>query len=114
MPSDWDGGTVTAVIYWTYGAGGSATETVEIEVSGRSYADDEAIDQDIRTGAQACTDAAIAIGDVHISAASSAITLNGSPAASELVQFMAMRDVSGDDLATDLLLLGIMITYTRS
>lgn len=114
MPSDWDGGTVTAVIYWTFGAGGSATETVEVEVSGRSYADSDVIDQDIRTGAQACTDTAITLGDVHISGASSAITLNGGPAAGELVQFMAMRDISGDNLATDLLLLGIMITFTRT
>ena len=114
MPSDWDAGTVTAVIYWTWGAGGSASETVEVEVSGRSYADSDAIDQDIRTGAAACSDTAITAADIHISAASGAITLQGSPAASELVQFVAMRDVSADNLACDLELLGIMITFGRS
>ena len=114
MPSDWDGGTVTGIAYWTFGAGGSGAETIDIKLSGRSYADSDAIDQDILTGAQAITDTAITLGDVHISAACSAITLNGGPAASELVQFMAMRDISADNLATDLLLLGIMITYTRT
>jgi hypothetical protein len=114
MPSDWNAGTVTAVAYWTFAAPGAGGETIEIEFSGRSYADSDAIDQDIRTGAQAITDTAITAADVHISAACSAMTINGTPAASELVHFVAMRDVSGDNLASDLLLLGIMVTYTRT
>jgi len=112
MPSDWDGGTVTAVFYWTY-ADGSATETVEFACQGNSYANDEAIDLSWGTK-QEVNDAAIAAGDVHISAATSAITLAGTPAAGELVQFRVYRDISEDDLAGDALLLGVMVTFTRS
>jgi len=112
MPSDWDGGTVTAVFYWTY-ATGSATETVEWNCQGRSYANDEALDQAWGT-AQAVSDTAIAAGDLHVSSATSAITLGGTPAASEFVQFRVHRDVSDDDLAGDALLLAVMITFTRS
>lgn len=112
MPSDWDGGAVTAVFYWTY-VDGSAAQTVEWNCQGRSYANDEALDQVWGTE-QAVSDAAIAAGDNHISSATPAITLAGTPAASELVQFRVFRDVSGDNLVGDALLLGVMITFTRS
>ena len=112
MPSDWNGGTVTAKIYWTFQTG-SASETVNFNIAGRSYGDDEALDQAMGTG-QACSDTALAASDVHISAASSAITLAGTPAASELVIFTAFRDISEDNLAGDCELLGIMITFGRS
>lgn len=112
MPSDYDGGTITAIFYWTY-ATGSGAETVEWNIMGRSYANDEAIDQAWGTE-QDVSDAAIAAGDVHISAATSACTLAGTPAASELVQFRVYRDVSGDNLAGDARLLGAMITFGRS
>jgi len=114
MPSDWDGGTVTAEFYWTYDTG-SAAEVVVWGIQGRSYGDDEAVDQAWGT-AQTVSDAAIAAGDVHVSAATSAVTLAGTPAAGELVQFRVFRDANSasDTLAGDALLLGVMITFTRS
>jgi len=112
MPSDWDGGTITATFYWEY-ATGSASETVRWYCQGRSFANDEAIDQAWGTG-QYVDDTAIAAGDLHISSATPAITLGGTPAAGELVQFRVYRDVANDNLAGDALLLGVMITFTRS
>jgi len=112
MPSDYDGGTMTAVFYWTAAAGG-ANETVEWNFQGRAYGNDEAIDQAWGT-AQAVSDTWIADGDVHISSATSACTLAGTPAASEFVQFRVHRDVSDDDLGCDARLLSVRVTFTRS
>ncbi len=98
--------------YWTYAAG-SPAETVEWNGQGRSYANDEALDQAWGTE-QAVSDAAIAAGDIHVSAATAAIALAGTPAASELVQFRVYRDISDDNLAGDALLLGAMVTFTRA
>ena len=51
MPSEWDGGTVTAVFYWTH----PSTTTnfgVVWNLAGRSYANDDALDQALGTAQQ--------------------------------------------------------------
>jgi len=111
MPSDWNAGTVTAIFYWTC-TGGGGGETVKWYCQGRSYADNDAIDQAF-INPIGVADTWIADDDVHISSATGNITITGA-GASELVQFRVYRDVSEDDLTTDALLLGVMINYTRS
>jgi hypothetical protein len=114
MPSDWNAGTVTATFYWT--KDGTSTDSVVWGCQGRSYGDGEAIDQ-AWGAAQEVTDAGIATDDaVTISAATSAITLAGTPAAGELVQFRIYRDPAdgNDNFAGDALLLGVMIGFTRT
>lgn len=114
MPSDWDAGTVTGTFYWTTASGeGGAAETVQWALQGRAYANDDAIDQAWGT-AVSVSDTWIADEDVHVSSATGAITLAGSPAANQLVQFRAYRDVSEDDLGGDARLIGIMVAFTRS
>ena len=115
MPSDWDGGNITAIPYWACAAGiGAAGKTVCFALQGVSYNNDEAIDVAWGTP-QTSTDTWLHDDYVHIGPATSAITLGGtSPAAGELVQFRVYRDISGDDLAGDALLLGIMITFGRA
>lgn len=112
MPSDWDGGTVTGIFYWTC-TGGGAAETVEWNLQGRSYANDEALDQAWGT-AQAVSDTWIADDDLHVSSATGNITIGGTPAAGELVQFRVHRDVSDDDLGVDADLIAVRVTFTRS
>lgn len=114
MPSDWDAGTVTAAFYWS--KDGTGTGDVVWGCQGRSYGDNEAIDQAWGTP-QTVTDSATATDDaVFISSATGAITLSGTPAASELVQFRVFRDgdAGGDTFAAAALLLGVMITFTRT
>ena len=84
-------------------------------LQGRSYGNDEAIDQAWGT-AQEVSDDWIANGDVHITSATPAITLAGTPAASELVQFRVYRNPghADDDHTGDALLLGVMVNYSRS
>lgn len=114
MPSDWDGGTVTATFYWT--ATGTSTNSVVWGCQGRSYGDSETLDQAWGT-AQEVTDAHTATAlQAQISGTSAAITLSGTPAASELVQFRIYRDPNNgsDTLAVDAMLIGVRITYSRA
>lgn len=112
MPHDWDAGTVKFSFYWTCNGGGAA-ETVSWNGQGRSYANSDALDQAWGT-TQAVVDTWLADDDAHISAQTAACTLAGGPAASELVMLRFWRDVSGDDLATDAQLIGVMMEYTRN
>jgi hypothetical protein len=93
----------------------ASTNSVVWGFQGRAYADSDAIDQAFGT-AQTVTDANNATRDVNISAATAAITLGGTPAASNFVQFRCYRDgaVAGDTLAATAELLAIRITYTRA
>lgn len=106
MPGSWDAGTITASFIWT-AASGSGTVTWALK--GRAYADDDAIDQAYGT-AQSVTDTLIATGDVHITAETSAITIGGTPAAGQLVQFKVTRDTA-DTLSGDARLIAVRIKY---
>ncbi len=111
MPDDYDGGTITAAFHWTTQSGGAA-ETVEWALQGVAFADDGALDASWGT-AQTVSDTWIADDDLHITSDTSAITLAGSPAGGQLVQFRAYRDVSADDLGGDAELIAVKVEYTR-
>jgi hypothetical protein len=108
MPDNWGAGTVTAKFCWTAASG---TGTVTWAIQGRSYADDDAIDQSWGT-AQTVTDTLLAAGDVHITSATSAITLTGA-GAGELVQLRVYRDIA-DTLTADARLIAVKLYYTPS
>jgi hypothetical protein len=113
-PSTWDAGTVTAVAYWDGSTGATAADTVEWEVAGRSYANDDARDQAAGTG-QVISDALLAVGDEHITSATPAITIAGTPTTSQRVRFTVSRNVAGtDDMAEDAKLFGIRLNWTNS
>ena len=113
LPSDYDGGTVTAVFYWL--ANTASGNSVVWGLQGIAYADSDPIDA-AWGAAQEVTDANNAQNDVNQSAATAAITLAGGPAAGEAAQFRAYRDPTdgSDDLAADARLWEIRITFTRS
>ena len=112
MPEDWNAGTVTAKFVWT-AASGSGDAIWGLQ--GRAYANDDPVDAAWGT-AQVVTDTLTAAGDICISGATSAITLAGTPAAGQIVQFRAYRDANagGDSLDVDAKLLGIKVSYTRT
>lgn len=112
MPSNWNAGTVTAKFHWTASTGSG---DVVWGLSGRAYANDDALDQAQGT-AQTVTDTLTAANDLDISGATSAITLGGTAAAGNPVIFEVYRDANagGDTLAADARLLGVEISYTAA
>jgi hypothetical protein len=112
MPDSYDGGVIKFRYVWTTADGGAA-ETVEFELSGRAYANDDAIDQAVGTPV-GLSDTWIANADIHISGWSDDVTLAGSPAGGQWVHFEVRRDVSGDDLGADARLIDVEIKYKQA
>jgi hypothetical protein len=112
MPSNYNNGTVTARFFWS---ASSSTGSVVWALQARAFADDDALDTAFGT-AQTVTDTLLATGDMHISAATSAVTSGGTPAATTPLQFQIYRDATNgsDTLAVDARLLGVEISYTSS
>jgi hypothetical protein len=109
MPSNYNNGTITARFYWTAASGSGG---VAWGIQGRAFANDDALDTAAGT-AQLVTDTLIAADDMHVTSATSAVTIGGTPAANTPIQFTIYRDVSdaADDLAVDARLLGVEILF---
>lgn len=107
FPKNWDNGTVTAKFYWT-AASGSGTVTWAMQ--GVAYADDDPLTGTFGT-AQSVTDTLLATNDLHISSATAAITIAGTPSDADFVAFQIYRDTA-DTLNADARLLGVVIQLT--
>jgi hypothetical protein len=109
MPSNYNNGTITARFYWTAASGSGG---VAWGIQGRAFANDDALDTAAGT-AQLVTDTLIAANDMHITSATSAVTIGGTPAANTPIQFTIYRDVSdaADTLGVDARLLGVEILF---
>lgn len=105
-PKYWDLGTVTTQFHWT-AASGSGTVTWAIQGLARS--DDDALDTAFGT-AQTVTDTLITANDEHITAATSAMTIGGTPAVGDRLIFQIYRDIS-DTLTADAKLLGVRVQF---
>lgn len=109
FPSSWNAGTVKAKFYWT-AASGSGTVTWDLKAG--SLADDDALDTAYGT-AQSVTDTLLATGDLHVSAATAAITIAGTPAVDDWIYFEVSRDIT-DTLTADARLIGIKLQYQET
>jgi len=109
MPGGYAGGKLYFLPYWTAASGSG---TVCWSISGRSYANDEALDQALGSAATS-TDTLITANDVHIGPVAE-VTLAGTPAAGEMCIIQCMRDVSEDTLGVDAKLLGLLIEFATA
>ena len=115
MPEGWDRGTIKAKFYWAPGDSAcTAGDTVEWELAGGALSDDDAIDAALGTS-QVISDTVLVgkDGDLHITSATSAITVGGTPALEDLTHFKGSRNVAGtDDMTEDAWLFGVMLQIT--
>ena len=113
MPEEWDRGTIKAKVYWIPATGCSQGDTVEWELAAVAVSDDDDIDASLGTS-QVISDTVLAgkEGDLHITGATPAITVGGSPALGDLIHLKLSRNVSGtDDMTEDAWLVGVLIQY---
>lgn len=107
----WDEGVFNFNLIWT-NQSGIAAETIDFDLAGRAYTDDDAIDQALGT-AQNVTDTFLAQNDIHIADSfSSDITVAGTPAHGQPIYFQLSRDVASDDLTGDAEILAVILRYT--
>ncbi|MBU6182685.1 MAG: hypothetical protein KGR46_07735 [Verrucomicrobia bacterium] len=112
LPNNYNLGTITARFYWTGSGATDATDDVIWGIQARAFAD--ADDLDIAFGtAQTVTDTLAVINDMQISAATSAVTIGGTPAANRPILFQIYRDADagGDNYGHDARLLGVEILF---
>ena len=109
FPKSWNLGTVSFVPHWTAASGSG---TFICNLAAVAVSNDDALDVAFGT-LQSSTDTLITAYDNHVGPASSAITIAGTPAALDLVNFKISRDVA-DTIAVDVKLIGIQLYYTTS
>ena len=112
MPKDWDEGTITAEFYWSH-----AATTVNFAaiwgLQGVAVSNDDTMEVAFGT-AQTVTDTGGTTNDIYVTAATSAMTIAGTPAVDDLCLFQVYRDAAagGDTLAIDARLHGVAIFFT--
>src|SRR5690349_3123151 len=113
MPSDYGGGTITAQFYWV--ANSASGNSVIWAIQAVSRADNDNLDVAFGTQ-QSVTDANKTTAyNLNISDATPAVTIAGTPAAGELVNWRIFRSsgTAGDNLAATARLIAVAINYTR-
>lgn len=108
-PKSWDEGTVTFRPVWTASVGTPA-ETVIFGFQGVAISNDDALDAAFGT-AQTSSDVLLATGDQHTGPYTSAITIGGTPAESDVIIFQCYRDIS-DTLSDDAKFIGAMLKFS--
>ena len=112
MPKNWNEGTVTFQLMWTQAAG--STTGVAFGLQCLALGDSDTFDAVFGTAVLVTDDGLNTAEDLMISAESSAITVGGSPAESDIIVCDLYRDVSdgNDDLNADARVVGIRLHYT--
>ena len=110
LPKQWNRGTVTFQPYWT-AASGSGTAIYQLE--GVATSDGDTMDVAFGT-AVSSTDTFQSANLCHVAPESAAVTIAGTPAIADRVNFRVKRDVATDTLGVDARLLGIALFVTTT
>jgi hypothetical protein len=117
MPEGWDRSTIKAKFFWSpTDDTGSTANTVEWGIQAGALSNDDAFDAALGTE-QVISDTILVgeSGDLHITAATPALTVGGTPALGDLIHFKLYRHVSGtDDYGANALLWGVWIQYKNT
>lgn len=115
FPPSWDRSTIKAKFYWMPQTGCSQGDTVEWQLQGISVSNDDNLDTTEFTDTGEVISDTVLAGkedDMHISGATPAITINGSPALGDMVNLKVSRNVSGtDDMTEDAFLIGVLLQF---
>jgi hypothetical protein len=114
FPKGWDEGTITFVPFWSHAAT-SVNFGVAWGLDAVAISDDDTLDVAFGT-AVVVTDTGGTTNDLYAGAESGAITIAGSPAEGDLVQFRIHRDPANgsDNMAIDARLHGVKLFYTTN
>lgn len=109
--NSWNLSTVTAQFFWK----SSGTGDVIWGAQGVAISNDDLLDAAFGT-AQTVTDTLIATTDLHVTSATAAITLAGTPADADLCVFRFYRNASSgsDTLNADAQLIGVKLNFTTN
>jgi hypothetical protein len=113
MPDDWDLGAVKFKFFWDAATGASAADNVVWFIAAQAFSDDAAIDNAFTTEV-GITNAVSAVGDLHVTAATAALTIPGTPALGDAIWFEVTRQAANasDTMdAEDAKLLGVQMQY---
>jgi hypothetical protein len=112
MPLNWNGGTITARPHFYTTSSDASSHTIIFGLQGIAYADGDTMDTAYGTAQTSTETVGSSIANkIIIGGETSAITIAGTPAGGQWVQFRSYRE--GDDTHTgDIILLGWLVTYT--
>jgi hypothetical protein len=116
MPEGWNKSTIKAKFFWSSATGSSSADTVEWEISGVAVSNSDPLDVAQGTGITV-SDALTANNgtDLQVTAATAAITIGGTPALGDMVNFKISRNVAGTDaMAEDAWLFGVLIQIAET
>lgn len=114
MPDTWDLGTIKVKFYTAPATGASSGDDYTFEIKAVSVGNDDTMDVAYGTGHHIDQEVSAGVdADLHISAATASITVGGTPALEDLIQFKITRlqDDAADNMPEDAKLRGIAIQY---
>lgn len=114
MPKSWDEGTVSFIPVWTHGAT-TTNFGVVWGLDAVAIGNDDALDAAFGTE-QTSTDTGGTTDDAYQGPESAALTIAGTPAEGDLVQFRIHRNpaAGSDTMAVDAKLIGVLVLYTNA
>ena len=117
-PENWNRGTLKAKFYWTGSSGCSDGDTVEWQIQAIAFGDGDTLDAAYTDVGEVISDAVDAQveAELRVTSATPAITVNGTPALGDMINFKIIRNTSsaGDVMAEDAWLFGCMLQLTRN
>lgn len=118
LPDSWDLGTLKFKVYWSNGhADANTDEYVEFFLAAGARSNDDALDATLGSAINV-EDQLISDDDLHVTGASAALTIGGTPILGDMIHFKLSRDYDHDGGGTamdvDARVFGVLIQYKKN